>query len=303
MISREAQSTLATIEERDMKAVFRDEPAYKAALAASEALGGKSPAPQSEWVEGVQVEKSTLGCGSELWRLSPSQGASTGARVLYIHGSGFVLPCGEPQWRFATALALKTGSEVSLVLYPLAPVATYKETCSAVMDAYETLLSQDPAHIVVAGDSAGGYLALACAHMSRERGLRAPDHVIALSPCIDFYDALEGREELDSADPLISLTGLRFILREWAPKRACQGVFPPDLWAASYDGLSPTTILVGSREVLLKDSLAYAGNAHKAGADVTLHVEEGMWHTYPLFMEMPEAADALKEIASIVQGV
>lgn len=303
MISQEAQAVLTMIEERNMKSLFRDEASYKGALAESEALGGKSPAPQPEWLERIQVEKSVLGCGSELWRLSSSQDASKGTKVLYIHGSGFVLPCGEPQWRFATALALKTGAEVSLVLYPLAPVATYKETCSAVMDAYETLLSQDPARIVVAGDSAGGYLALACAHMSRERGLRAPDHVIALSPCIDFYDALEGREELDSADPLISLTGLRFILREWAPKRACQGVFPPDMWAASYEGLPPTTILVGSREVLLKDSLAYAENAHKAGADVTLHVEEGMWHTYPLFMEMPEAQDAFEEIASVVLGV
>lgn len=303
MISRGAQAVLATIQEQDMKAVFRDEPAYKGALAESERLGGKSPAPEPEWLEGVEAESSILSCGNEFWRLSPTQkGEGPDTKVLYIHGGGFVLPCAEHYWRFAGSLAKRTGAEVSLVLYPLAPAASWKEACAAVMEAYEELISQEPSRFVVAGDSAGGYFALACAHIAREQGLRMPDHVIAMSPCVDLYDSLKGREELDDVDPVISLNGLRFVIGGWAPKGACQGVFPPDLLAASYEGLPPTTILVGSREVLLKDSLAYAEKAREAGADVNLHVEEGMWHTYPLFTGMPEAQDAFEEIASIVLG-
>lgn len=303
MISREAQAILEMIQKQDMKAVFRDEPAYKEALKESERLEGKSPAPEPEWLEGVEATKTVLGCGSELWRLSPIQkGEDSGVRALYIHGGGFVLPCAEHYWRLAGSLAKMTGAEVSLVLYPLAPIATYREAYAAVMGAYEELVKQEPSRFVVVGDSAGGYFALACSHIAQERGLRMPDHVIAMSPCVDLYDALEGREEFDGIDPVISLNGLRFVIKGWAPKGSCQGVFPPDLLAASYEGLPPTTILVGSREVLLKDSLTYAENARRAGADVTLHVEEGLWHTYPLFMEMPEAQAAFEDIASIVLG-
>lgn len=303
MLSQEAKGVLAQIKASDMKALFRDASQYGAILEENRHRVCEEEGPRQEWVDGLEVEKASLpGDDAAVWKLRrPLERVDT--RVIYFHGGGFVLSCGEPQWEFAARLARETCAEVAVVLYPLAPRADCIEACAAVEDTYKMLVVDDPKRVVLIGDSSGGYFTIACAQMALRDGLRLPDAVVALSPVVDFYDAFEGRDAFDSIDPLISLCGLRDIVESvWAPAEKCKGVFPPDLLAGPMEGLPSMHLFVGGREVLLKDSVEFARMLSGKADSVDLRVERDMWHTYPLFMQMPEADKAIAQIAAIVGG-
>lgn len=303
MLSREAEKVLAQIESSDMKALFRDAEQYGALLDENGRCVCEEPGPDQAWVKGLDVERAPMPSGAAaVWKLKKPE-AETGVRIVYFHGGGFILPCGKPQWEFAARLVRETGAEVDVVLYPLAPRADCVEACAAAMSSYEALTADSPKRVVLIGDSAGGYLSIACAQIALGDGLRLPDAVIALSPVVDFYDRFEGRDDLDSIDPLISLRGLRDIVDSvWAPADGCKGVFPPDLLAGPMTGLPPMYFFVGGREVLLEDSVRLARMLGDKADSVELHIEREMWHTYPLFMEMPEAGKAIERIAAIACG-
>lgn len=190
---------------------------------------------------------------------------------------------------------------VDVVLYPLAPVYGFEEACRAALDSYWYARREDPTgNVVVVGDSAGGYLAVACAQMALARGIAAPDQVIAYSPMLDLFGHDAEKDALGEVDPVISLSGLREVLGLWAPKDECQGVFPPDIMAGPFQGLCPVTIFAGGREALLPDSLEFVRHAAKCKAPVDLVVRGEMWHTYPLFMDMPEAEQDLAETVRLI---
>lgn len=312
MISPEAQQALTDILARDMKALFRDEESYLDILEASKQRGGKDPDPDYRWLEDLEAIKRCTPDGAEYWQLLPREMTVSISElndvptIIYFHGGGFVLPAEEPQWRFAAALCKAARAQVLVPSYPLAPLATFRDTYSAALSVYQTVLSdRSDAHITLIGDSAGGHLAVGLAQLVMQKTLPLPERVFALSPWIDLFDAIPYRVTLDANDPLISLNGLRHITSMWASKSngsANATEFPPDILKGPFCGLPPLHIYVGSREVLFPDSYLLAKKASEAGVSVTLRIATGLWHTYPLFPALPEAQQVLQEIAFLISG-
>ncbi|HMV67581.1 MAG TPA: alpha/beta hydrolase fold domain-containing protein, partial [Myxococcota bacterium] len=148
----------------------------------------------------------------------------------------------------------------------------------------------------LAGDSAGGSLALATALALRDRGLPAPDRLVLLSPWIDLAVTGDSVDRYEQIDYLGTRRTLRAFARHYLGDRPPEDPVASPLYADLRD-LPPTLVIAGGAEVLLDDSLRLVERARAAGARVRLHVEPGEVHVYPMFGRLTRAAEqALRDI-------
>lgn len=285
-----------------MKAAFATEESVAALYEASIEEQGSSYELPSFVEQDVEAERFDAPDGTPCYTLAPKDGAVGETHVLYYHGGGFVMQAGKPHWQFAAALAEELSCKVTVPLYPLAPVHTYEETYASLLSSYEAVAEQGPKTLVVAGDSAGGNLALAAGQLALVRGLRQPDLIVALSPLVDAAEEVPGKDAIDVYDPMISTFGTDYIMRDWAQDAVAAHAFPPCILHGPFEGLAPVLCIVGSREVLLPDSLELAKRIAQAGGHIDLEVRGGMWHTYPLMPETDEAKEAFRRIVGAVRA-
>jgi acetyl esterase/lipase len=148
--------------------------------------------------------------------------------------------------------------------------------------------------IVIAGDSAGGGLALAALLALRERALPLPAGAVGIGPWVDLTVDVVGD------DPVVTAAGLRR-----AAANYLGGADPRDPLASplfgDLRGLPPILVQVASDEALAGDGRRFADKAAHAGVDVSLEEWEGMvhgWHQYAAFL--PEAVEAIDHISGFV---
>ncbi|MFC6881235.1 alpha/beta hydrolase [Actinomadura yumaensis] len=267
-------------------------PAVAIDLAAPLAL----PAPRWARVERVRFE----GFRAE-WVRAPRSDA--GRAVLYFHGGGF-FSCGlRTHRRLAARISAASGAPVLSVAYrqlPGAPLAVSVADCA---HAYRWLLDEgyDPGRVVVAGDSAGGFLAFAATLRAMRDGAPAPAGIAALSPWTDLdhtAKAAHGNARLDAYIPVRRLERLAFLLAE--------GEVPLDPVLSPVNGelggLPPVLIQVGSTECLLPDAELMASRLAAAGVPCRLQVWEGQVHVFQVFADLiPEGLAALHEVGAFVR--
>ena len=258
-----------------------------------EALGTMLSPP----VTGVEVEDGVLG-GIPATRFQPSGGKACGRRILYLHGGAFVTGSGRSHSALLTRLALAAWASIDAVAYRLAPEHPFPAAGDDCLAAYRALLEDGcpPEKITIAGDSAGGALALGLLVAARDAGLPMPGAAVLISPALDltaenpFYDTLEDR------DPFMSRDGFR---RDVALYLNADPKVSPLF--ANLAGLPPILVQVGSEEVLLGDALALAQRAALVRTPVTLQVWPDMvhvWHVFPNWLA--DAERAIKAIANFL---
>ncbi|NNC73623.1 MAG: alpha/beta hydrolase, partial [Sphingomonadaceae bacterium] len=186
--------------------------------------------------------------------------------------------------------------------YRLAPEDPFPAAVEDAVAVYKAVLDGGtPAEkIVVAGDSAGGGLALALMLSAKERGLPQPAGAALLSPWSDLRLNSASYESRKDADPMVTHDGIAQMAAHYL------GDTTPDTPLASpiladLSGLAPMLIHVGDAEVLLDDAVVLARNAKDAGADVTLKVWDHMIHVFQAFYAMvDEAREAVNEIGAFL---
>ena len=151
------------------------EPASRPAF---DAIMGQAPAP-----EGVRFEPGRVG-GVPGWWARP-QGAGDGSVLLYLHGGGYVLGSLNTHRSLVGRLAQRARCAALSINYRKAPDHPFPAALDDARRAYQWLLRQGhaPQSIIVAGDSAGGGLALALLLALREAGQPLPAAAVGLSPC------------------------------------------------------------------------------------------------------------------------
>jgi epsilon-lactone hydrolase len=224
----------------------------------------------------VRFEPGAVG-GVAGWWCRPT-GADPGRRLLYVHGGGYGLGSAEAFRNLASQIARRARADAFLPDYRLAPEHPFPSAIEDVLAAYRGLLALGDARIVVAGDSAGGGLALALLSILRAEGA-LPAGVAVMSPWTDLGLAGASLESRADADPIFT----RGVLQAMADNYA-QGADQTDprmspLYAP-LDGLPPIRIDVGDDEVLLDDSVRFAARAAEAGVDVSLSIWAGMPHVF-----------------------
>jgi acetyl esterase/lipase len=223
--------------------------------------------------------------------------------ILYLHGGGYVLGGLQSHQMLCSALAKHSGFNLLLPEYRLAPEHPFPAALQDANQTYAWLLQQGykPENILLAGDSAGGGLAVATALHLRESGTPLPAALVCLSPWLDLTLSGQSHQTQENAEVLLRTEDLQ----TWASLYAVHHNPAHPLLSplhADLRGLPPLLIQVGSDEILLDDSRRFAQKAMEQGVTTTLHIWQGMWHVWHTLGDfMPESRQALDGIAQFAR--
>lgn len=220
--------------------------------------------------------------------------------ILQLHGGGYIAAMKNAYRSFAALYsALGKGSSVLTIDYRVAPEHPYPAALEDAVEAYHWLLEQgfDPSRIIVAGDSAGGGLALALCLWLKNHGEPLPSGIVAMSPWTDLTISGESVETNYEKDPLFGKTRDSLLYnKDYLGENDPTNEYISPLFG-DYEGFPPMLIQVGSYEMLLSDSTRVAEKAKEAGVKVRISVYEGMFHVFQMAMLlMPESKNAWLEI-------
>ncbi len=258
---------------------------------------GRLALPVGKNIELQSLKVNGVPCHS-LTRQQPSS-----RTLLYLHGGGFCAHTPKTYDGFAARLCEAFEANALLPDYRLAPEHPFPAAIDDSFAAYRFLLDQgiDPGRIVVAGDSAGGCLALALMMRLRREGLAMPGCVVAMSPATDHPDNQPDLDSVTGDDPMFSPEVLRLFASSYVPRpedRKDPEALPLH---GDYEGLPPLQIHVGSTEALLSHSTRVAAKAKAAGVEVSLNVWDSMPHVHPIFHLIPESHQAVEMMAGFVK--
>jgi acetyl esterase/lipase len=243
------------------------------------------------------------------WVLAP--GADPAKRVLYIHGGAFTMGSPKSHRRLTTRFSQITGGAVLAIHYRLMPEHRRMAGIEDCRTAYRWLLDNGPqghspaAKVWVAGDSAGGNLALSLLAWVRDAGLRPPNGAVALSPLTDGTLGSPSLRSNVASDPMIGrlfgwlakVPHTPLLLYTWFQTR----VNPSDPVVSPVYGdlarLPPVLVQASEAEMLRDDSRRYVNRAIAAGSPVKLQTWDHMVHVWHIFYpELAEGREALEEV-------
>lgn len=288
-MSKEQQDLLDSILRQGRLDTAADVASVRAAL---NALMAQTPVP-------ADVEQKPVEIGGVPGIDVTIAGQDSGNVMLYFHGGVYVIGAASHTVALVGEIARRTGVRAFTLDYRLAPEHPYPAAVDDARAAYEGILKQgvDPARIVLAGESAGGGLAVAALLASRDAGLPMPACAYLMSPYADLTLSGETLTSKESLDPILTPEGLRVRAPEYL------GGADPSIPLISpilgdLNGLPPLLIQVGSHEILLDDAIRLAAAAATGDVAVTLDVTPGVPHVFQGFGGLLDEAGAALDRAS-----
>ncbi len=224
--------------------------------------------------------------------------------LLYLHGGAWCMGSPRTHRGLVADLARGAGVRALSVDYRLAPEHPYPAGIDDCVAAYGWLLERrvDPSRIVVAGDSAGGNLALALLLRLRDAGIPLPAGAVLLSPATDLAVTGDLHVTRKAVDPYFVNVGPSTFIEEYVGAHDVREPYISPL-CADLRGLPPLLIHAGDHEVLLDDSVRLGERAIAAGVDARTVVWPGMMHVFQVFAPfLPEARRANREIAEFIRA-
>ena len=204
------------------------------------------------------------------------------ATLLYFHGGGYVFGNPGTHRQYVAQLANATDTSAFAPRYRLAPLHPFPAAVDDAISAYEGLLERgtEPQNIIVAGDSAGGGLALAMVHRARSIGVPLPGGIITFSPYTDLTNSAY-TIPLNAGTDYLPLSELSEPDDHYAPGFDLEN---PEISPVFADlaGFPPMLTFAGGHEMLLDDAVRLDARARAAGVDSKLVVEEDMMHVWPV---------------------
>ncbi|MEO7363621.1 MAG: alpha/beta hydrolase [Gemmatimonadaceae bacterium] len=224
--------------------------------------------------------------------------------VLYLHGGGF-FGCSPVTHRpLVGSLVSRLNARAFVPYYRLAPEHPYPAALDDAMHSYRYLINElriAPSRIVLAGDSAGGGLALSTAMRIRDEGLPQPGVIVTFSPWTDL--AVTGLSIDENSDRCAMFAGIT--IRRAAPlylgHTSPTDPGPSPLYG-DFRGLPPLLIHAGTDEVLRDDAVRVAERALAAGLTVEFRLWPRVPHVWQFFAGvMPEAGESLALVSQFVK--
>jgi epsilon-lactone hydrolase len=250
----------------------------------------------------VLVSQVTAGGVPAHWLAAP--GADAGRVLLFLHGGGYELGSLRSDGELAARLGRASGMRVLFPEYRLAPEHPFPAAIDDVLAAWRWLRDDrdlSARSMAVAGDSAGGGLAVALLVATRDAGQALPAAAVLMSPTVDLTSSGASMTERADQDPISTPAMLRQFAADYLAGADPKTPLASPLFA-SLSGLPPLLIQVGTADLLLSDSERLATAATQAGVDVTLEIGEGLPHVYPLLLGTPEAAEATEQIGTFLRA-
>lgn len=214
--------------------------------------------------------------------------------ILYCHGGGYSTGSSLYARSITTKLANSTSMDVLSFDYRLAPENPYPAATEDAMKAWNYLMlcGYGARDVIVAGDSAGGNLALSLVHKLRLENRRLPRGLILLSPWTDLTCSGKTYETRNAVDPILTKKYIDDMIKNYASGENLENPLISPLFG-EFEGFPPTYIQVGDNEILLADAMNLHKKMLRANVSVKLDVFKGMWHVFQMapFKRAFEAMD------------
>ena len=240
--------------------------------------------------------------------VAPADG--TGKVILYLHGGAF-LGCGaHSHGRLLDFLSRYADAPVLAVNYRLLPKHSIGMAIDDCHDGYRWLQQRgyQPHQVVLAGDSAGGYLALSLAQRLKHEGEDPAAAVVAMSPLLQLSAHAKQAHPNAKTDPMLpakAFDALYTLMSRAAAVRATADGRPEELYEPLEHiepGLPPTLIHVSGSEVLLHDAQLAAQKLAAAGIPTEIRVWPGQIHAFQIAAPLvPEAIRSLRQIGEYIK--
>lgn len=233
--------------------------------------------------------------------IAPDHSARTRC-ILYFHGGAYIAMSARTHRAITSRLAAWSDAALFALDYRLAPEHPFPAALDDALAAYRALIAAGTAasRIVIAGDSAGGGLALALLLVLRDANESQPAAAVLFSPCTDLAATGNSITDNSAADPMFFGPWVAAVMQHYLADTpaTCPLVSPV---YADLTGLPPLLIQVGDSEVPLDDSRRVHDNAIRAGVAATLQVWNGVPHGWQVFAPiLPEARAALRAAAAFI---
>jgi len=234
----------------------------------------------------------------------PSASSSAARVIVYFHGGGYVVGSVHSYKNVLAELALTADAWVFGVDYRLGPENTFpaaQDDCAAVTDFILSEYADKP--VILAGDSAGGGLALASYQSLVDAGKAVrPKALVLISPWVDPASQSPSMQVNETSDILN-----RELVERWGGSYLAD-TSPTHRRVNFRDmgcrGLVPVYIQAATAEVFIDQIRAFAEHARTAGAEVTLEEFPGMYHVFQIFSALlPESRLALNKIGGFIKAL
>ncbi|GMR17566.1 MAG: alpha/beta hydrolase [Gammaproteobacteria bacterium] len=250
---------------------------------------------------GVRVREATV-AGIECEWLVP-EGCDERKVLLYLHGGAYLMGSARTHRRMVSFIARASGVRALVPNYRLAPEHRFPAALRDAVAVCDSLLTEDSDvdHLAVAGDSAGGGLAMALLLSRRDAGQAPPAAACLLSPWLDLSGQGESMVGSAELDPLFRPQDMQEIVQRYCDPEDVRNPLVSPVYAAAHD-LPPLLIQVGDHEILLSDATRMSDRIEAAGGNVELQVWPGMWHVWQYFVgQMPESGRAIDQIGAFLR--
>lgn len=238
-----------------------------------ETLGANAGVP-----DGVALSVEDI-AGCKTWRFAVGL---NGPLVVYFHGGGYVAGSPGSHRHLCGQLALAIGGVVLAPDYRLAPEHPFPAALEDAVALFEAIQRSHPGRtIALAGDSAGGGLAFACAQRLLSQGSH-PGCIVGLSPWLSHVMVSPSFDQADTCDPCLSRSSLEWYSSLYRAVAARENPGLSPLLAVHRD-FPPMLVQVGAREVLRDDAINFAATLRGLGNVGECQIWPDMIHAWHLF--------------------
>lgn len=245
---------------------------------------------------GVDVRRTVI-AGVDCDWLVP-RGCADAPVLYFLHGGAYVTGSSVTHRKMVSHVAVAAGMRALLPNYRLAPESPFPAGLDDCVAVYRELVAGgiEPGQMAIAGDSAGGGMAVATLLSLRDAGDTLPRTACLLSPWLDLSAQGESLVTRARLDPWFRAEQMAGAARHYCSEDQVSNPLVSPVYA-DVDGLPPTLIQVGDHEILLSDSTRLNNKLAAAGVPAVLQVWPQMWHVFQFFIgRMPESKRAIRDI-------
>lgn len=244
----------------------------------------------------INIKKVSIGSiAGELFDIKNSEDKV----ILYLHGGAFAVGSINVHREFLSRLALTCRVKLLAINYRLAPEHPFPAALEDTLCAYDWLISEgyDPAKIVIAGDSAGGGLAIAAMVSLRDNNKPLPACAVCISPWVNL--TYTGKKVDNNNDPILNPEILNLCAQYYAAQTDRNNPLISPFFADLH-GLPPILIHAGTNEILLDQIVEFSEKARMANIEIVYDLYQGLFHVFQIIPILPESKRSLEEIAKFI---
>jgi len=252
--------------------------------------------------EGVTYDVATIARVAGWW--CRPQHPVDDCAILYFHGGAYILGSAATYRNFVGQIAARADVAIFIADCGLAPEHPFPAAVNEAAAIYRGLAASGLSKLVIAGDSAGGGLALALLQFvtsaAKDAAMPKPLAAVVMSPWADLALTGESIEARAESDPMLTRDALNQAAQLYLSDEDRSDPRSSPLYV-EVTGLPPVMFHVGEDEILLDDSRRFANRIDAIGGVAQLHIWEGMTHVFPSNVSLQAAKDALNEIGAFLR--